>query len=215
MNVGNLIRILRNELQATYGVLPQADKIELTAQMTGLYGPFKVMHSWDILDMFRENKVDWTNQVQGVNPAAIAKNTLSYKDRVFAVAEANYMLYGLIQHQAWISGVTPAVTNYFSTLSIATLYRSVVGGLVSLSYALDPESIMYETATGKVAFVDHGWELTLAAPIAGGLITTPPPEAALSSDVLPRNAVFTPTFNVGRLKFEAGINAAGLFILNN
>src|SRR5262249_5360375 len=97
---------------------------------------------------------------------------------------------------AWSTFTNRPVTSYFPTLFLAAAYRAVAGGYLSVQNGLTRgfDSVKYETATGKVAFVDHGWHLY------DSLLSEPPVEASLGESGTPSFAAF-PT---GPLGFRAG-----------
>jgi RHS repeat-associated protein len=165
--------------------------------------------AWYIDDMEGNKKGDWAVGVR----RPVLSGTLSYQDHVYAVAEANYMLWGIIQHTANNAGINRFSTSYKATMSLAFLYRATAGAALNMGLWIQNAAIgqnpfaatMYETISGKLAFVDHGWDLV------GNIAAAAPVEASLGffNSVVPSGVDYRHKLTFFAAPFRGG------FLLHN
>jgi RHS repeat-associated protein len=114
---------------------------------------------WDVTQLCGNQKRRWSNNIPNALP-----NTLTYKGRVYAVAEVNYLLWGLIHALAYQDKMYVNLTNFGAVVTDVIKYRTVLGG--ALTWYIDARSIIdencdpirYETISGKVAWTTYGYE---------------------------------------------------------
>jgi RHS repeat-associated protein len=154
-NAETLLLKLRNDVIAKWNGLSQNERIELIRKIytCGII-------SWDIHEMTFDQKKDWTDGMFG----EVIEETLSYRGKVYSVAEVNYLLWGLINRLAWESGSNPFLSNYVTTYTAAYSYRVFGGGIMIMNqwyqYFLNSKEQVpkYETITGRLAWAYYGWQ---------------------------------------------------------
>ncbi|NLF71277.1 MAG: hypothetical protein GX575_19780 [Candidatus Anammoximicrobium sp.] len=127
---------------------------EKQAVINELHSISSPARSWDIHELVGSKKRLWTEHVTGVDD--VIANTLTYKGKVFPVAEVNYLLWGLVNHLAFEDGIAVAQTNFDSVIRKVELYRVALGGIFATQQFLSLKPDI-ETISGKIAWAAYGW----------------------------------------------------------
>jgi RHS repeat-associated protein len=143
-----ILKKLRDKVIDHWDSLTPEKKTEI---MINLHLPGFSLTCWDVAQL-TENKWMWTENLD--NPAP---ETLTYKGEVYATAEVNYFLWGLINRLAYNDGIMPLQTNRTSILSEVFMYRTTLGVFVSLDQLWKGELNTFETTGGKMLWADYGW----------------------------------------------------------
>jgi hypothetical protein len=113
----------------------------------------------------------------------------------------------MMQHIAFNANIDRANTNYDATLNFTTLYRIIAGGFFNIGLNARSNSSIYEAVTGKVAFVDHGWEMQ---EMANPRMASEPVEASLNpAGTNPNNVPYSQPWLMNSLRAQAGRDANG------
>jgi len=146
---------LRDDLAQAWTAIPDpATKEQIILTINGKNGVWQAMGSWDIDPLYGDRKYEWTDAGSG----ATAHATLTFKERVYPIAEVNYVLFGLVNRLAYDEGILPNLTSKYAMADTVHLYRSFGGGLTSMAMWKAGKSTKYETIIGKVAWARFGWE---------------------------------------------------------
>ncbi len=137
---------LRENVINTWSHLSPDQKLDTITKLYG-YG----LVNWDVTQLV-ENKNQWTSGV--ANPA---EDTLTYGGRVYAVAEVNYVLWGLVNRLAYEDGIMPWLTNRTHSSSLVFTYRNAFGWIINLDQLNEGNLNDFETTGGKMLWADYGW----------------------------------------------------------
>ena len=107
---------------------------------------------WDIGEMTFDHKSKWAiGNLTSVN----LQNTLSFRNRVFSVSEANYVWYGMLNRLLYEDGIHTLVTNRFAMSSSISAYRISLGSVLGFRSTYWDD---FETIEGKIAWAEFGWD---------------------------------------------------------
>jgi hypothetical protein len=126
---------------------------EKTTVMLQLHSPGLNLTNWDIAQMV-ENKNEWTVGIT----APHAPETLTYKSNVYATAEVNYLLWGLVHRLAFDDNIFVYQSNYQNMISEVAIYRSFFGWAINSWQMYNGNLNMFETTEGKMRWADYGWK---------------------------------------------------------
>ena len=165
------LNLLRADVIAKWGLLSDPAKQTLVDQLHEFPGG---LTRWDI-DAMLNNKKSWWTRGMAVGSA---NETLTFRNRVYPVADVNYVLWGLINRLAYDDNISPILTSKATTVSSVIAYRSILGGVFVLSEYIDDllsggYKERYDTTYGRAAFAAFGWEW------AGSVIALEPIEDRL------------------------------------
>jgi len=140
------LRELRENVIKTWSHLNPDQKLEAIAKLYA-YGP----SNWDI-ELLSGNKSIWTSDV--INPAP---DTLTFEGKVYAVAEINYVLWGIVNRLAYEDNIMVWQTNRTNTSNMVFIYRNTFGWVINIDQWREGNLNYFETTGGKMSWADYGW----------------------------------------------------------
>ena len=142
---------LRRDVIAAWNLFSHADKQRVIDTLRKWWDPYtSIIVGWDIKEMKFKYKSLWSGK-----GFLSLENTLSFRGYVYAVADANYVLWGLLHGLAHRDKVRPLHSALAGTLAPIFAYRLALGGAVYLG--TDAKWDSFETIQGKVAWAEFGW----------------------------------------------------------
>ena len=186
------LNLLRSDVINKWAALTLLQKQSLIDKLHQFPGG---LVNWDIDEMLNNKK---SLRTKGMLVAG-ANETLTFRNNVYAVADVNYILWGLINRLAYEDNISPVLTRKTFTVTAVVAYRSLIGGLFVLDECIgDLQSggykERYDTTYGRAAFAAFGWEW------ASSVNSLEPIE-----DSLPNSAPNSVAWS-GTLFWSAGVN---------
>ena len=105
---------------------------------------------WDIEEMLL-NKAAWASSTG----PDIIPHTLTFRNRVYHVAEVNYVWWGMLNRVLYESGIDTVYTNKATTVAAAGAYRLLTGPVLGFAGMFWDRN---ENSPGKIAWTTFGWE---------------------------------------------------------
>lgn len=149
-NADTILLKVRNAVINQWNGLPTAKKEEVIDYMHGFNSG---QTAWDVTELTYQDKPRWTEGLVG----DVAEETLTYKGRVYPVAEVNYLLWGLVNGLAYKDGIRTQQTSIENTTWQVAKYRGFAGGGIVADQWWKGEVPRFETMSGKVAWAGYGW----------------------------------------------------------
>ena len=109
--------------------------------------------AWDVKQFTFENKHRWIAGSGGT-----IENTLTFRGRVYAVPEVNYVIWGIVNRLAYDEGIRTDDTSRGNVSAKVLQYRATLGGLTTTIEFLHGRSAWGETIRGKMEWAEFGWD---------------------------------------------------------
>lgn len=135
---------------SAWNLLPQLDK-EGVIDFLHSWNPWNSsVIGWDIKEMKFSLKKLWES-------AGALPHTLAFQERVYAVADANYVFWGILHGLAKRDGIRTDYSSLEGTTAPILAYRFALGGIVYAGTSTHWDA--YETIEGKLAWAMFGYEV--------------------------------------------------------